>query len=156
MVTVSTVSSLSTEAGSALTPSTNVQQWSSYNGDAQKWALRANSDGSYSFVNKATALVLDVAGGNFSNGANLQMYLDNGSLAQRFWLVESNALDDGQFYEINPFLNSNQALDIKNGSNGNGGVLRVYGSNGTLAQRYQVHRNSDGTYSIRTAASVGF
>lgn len=142
--------------GSALTPSTNVQQWSSYNGDAQKWALRANSDGSYSFVNKATALVLDVAGGNFSNGANLQMYLDNGSLAQRFWLVESNALDDGQFYEINPFLNSNQALDIKNGSNSNGGVLQVYGSNGTLAQRYQVHRNSDGTYSIRTAASGGW
>lgn len=142
-------------AGSNLVPYTNVQQWSSYNGDAQKWAIYSNDDGSYSFVSKANGLALDVSGGSFENFSNLQTFWRNGSSAQKFWLVPVAMLDDG-IYEINPFINTNKALDIRNGSNSNGGVAQVYDANGTLAQRYQVVRNPDGTYRIRTAASGGW
>lgn len=142
-------------SSAGVTQGTNVQQWESNGTDAQKWALRQNSDGTFSLINKGTGLALDVAWGDYSNGGNLWGWRDTGALSQRFGLKSVSMLRD-DIYEIESLSKSGMVLDIANGSSGNGGLLQLYQSNGTLAQRFQLVSQSDGGYRIRTAASGGW
>jgi len=65
----------------------NVQQYT-YNGSgAQKWLIKDNNDGTYSFVGYSSGKYLDVQFGLMKNGANIQIYSGNGSMAQKFKLV---------------------------------------------------------------------
>ena len=77
---------MSDVAGASTDNGANVQQYS-YNGTlAQKWVVRNNGDGTYSFVNAGNGKCLDITSGRIVSGANLQQYTDNGSLAQKFRL----------------------------------------------------------------------
>lgn len=138
----------------------NVVQ-STYTGaDIQKWALHKHSDSNgYEIVNKATGLSLDVSGGVYSKGRNIQTYYRNNSEAQRFALDRTNALSNG-IYAISSLLNTNKMLDIEGGSTASGTPLQIYSSNSVPAQRFGVEilESSDGKelYMIKTAASGGY
>lgn len=74
-------------AGGGLVPGTNVQQWECDSTNSnQLFAVVVNGDGTFSFINKATGLVLDIVGASDSANANLDAYLPNGSAAQKFTL----------------------------------------------------------------------
>ena len=73
--------------GGKLVPGTNVQQWECDSTNAnQLFSVVDNGDGTLSFINKATGLVLDIVGASDSVQANLDAYLPNGSAAQKFTL----------------------------------------------------------------------
>lgn len=54
--------------------------------NAQKWILRKNINGTYTFINAGSGKALDIHLGYVKNGANVQQYDDNGSNAQKFVL----------------------------------------------------------------------
>ena len=143
-------------SGGSILPTANVQQYTGNGTDAQRWAIHQNANGSYSFVNKGTGLYLDVSGGKLANGSNVQGFRGNGTAAQTFRLASINPLLDKTIYSIHSFADFNKVLDISNGSHSSGASVQLYQSNGTLAQRYELVANSDGTYRIRTAASGGW
>lgn len=69
----------------------NVQQWQGNGSFAQRW--RVDYAGGGSFVIRSVlneALVLDVYGGAFSDGANIQIYNSNNSGAQGFTFVQTS------------------------------------------------------------------
>ena len=145
-----------TVAGNNLVPTTNVHQWTTYNGDTQKWALAKNADGSYSIINKFNGLALDIAYGNIGNNANVQLFLKNGTAAQKFWLKATAAISDG-IYEVRSLGDVHKVFDIANASSADGAKLQLWESNGTLAQRFQVvYDAGTDSYRIRTAASGGW
>ena len=56
-------------------------------------------------------------------------------------------------YEIISSLNSNKVLDIKDGSKASGAYAQIYSWNGTQAQRFEIHKNQNGYYTIKNAGS---
>lgn len=56
-------------------------------------------------------------------------------------------------YEIISSLNSNKILDIKDGSKALGAHAQIYSWNGTQAQRFEIHKNQNGYYTIKNTGS---
>lgn len=56
-------------------------------------------------------------------------------------------------YEIVSSLNSNKVFDIKDGSKTSGAHAQIYSWNGTQAQRFEIHKNQNGYYTIKNAGS---
>ena len=102
-----------------------------------KFGLRMSnivSDGLYTFTSGASASgrVLDVSGGSWNDGANIQLYSANGSNAQKF-LVKR---ETGNYYRIVMAL-AGKALDVAGGSTKEGANVNSYKWNGTDAQLWE-------------------
>ncbi|MDO4971859.1 MAG: RICIN domain-containing protein [Bacteroidales bacterium] len=80
--------------GAEINNSTNVQQWdnNAANNDAQQWIIKDAGNGAYYIINKK-GLFLDVNGGTFADGTNVQGYVGNRSDAQKwvFKKIETSA-----------------------------------------------------------------
>lgn len=106
-----------------------------YRGDgvaAQKFVFARQSDGSYVIKNAASGRVLDVSGGQAANSAKVQLWDENGSTAQR-WFIR----DSGSGYYLQSAL-GNWVLDINGGSSANGTAITLYTPNGTDAQKFML------------------
>ncbi len=115
---------------------TNVQIYWNNGTLAQTWRFDKNSDGTYTIVNPATGLVLDLSAQNLNNGTNIGMYTSNGTCAQK-WRVINNG--DGTFSFFSSCSGSNnKAMDVANGSSDSGANVQIYDSNGTLAQKWRL------------------
>lgn len=142
-------------AGGGLAPGTNVQQWECDSTNAnQLFAVVVNGDGTFSFINKATGLVLDIVGASDSANANLDAYLPNGSAAQKFTLHQvTDFLSEGAFsFES---VTVSKVLDVAGGSMEDGAAVQPYASNDTLAQKWYVSKISglENTYEIECIGS---
>lgn len=143
-------------AGGELIPGANVQQW---DGDStnvnQLFAAIDNSDGTFSFVNKATGLVLNVANGSDSAHANINVSLSNGTAAQKFSLHQvTEFLSEGATsFES---TTASKVLDVVGGSMENGAAIQLYTPNDTLAQKWYVSKvpGLDNTYEIECIGSA--
>lgn len=137
-------------------PGTNVQQWSgSSDNRNQQWSIISNDDGTYNFINRATGLALDVAGGAASNCVNVQVYTSNDSAAQRFFLQHRvNLLPEGVF-EIRSALSSQQVLDVAAGSAMENANVQIYSSNNSPAQKWSVAlvEGQENVYTLQSLAS---
>lgn len=144
-------------ASAGILPTTNVQQYDSNKTDAQKWAIIASSDGEcYFLINKLTGLALDVSGASFSNCSNVWGYTFNESIAQSWLLEKSSYLEEETIYVIHSALDPSEVLDIEGASSFDGTKVKVYESNNTIAQRFEIVAASGGGFHIRTAASGGY
>lgn len=131
---------------------TNVQQYESNKTAAQKWKVIKNSDGSYSLAAKNCGRYMDVQSGSMSKYANVWIYDGNGTSAQKFALDQVTQLPDGT-YTIASGLDSNKVVDIYAGSLASSANVQLYRNNGSNAQKFNVKRNSDGTYTITNEGS---
>ena len=88
----------------------------------------------YRIINRNSGLALDVQDGNASNGANVQQWTPNGTLAQT-WYVSFNS-DDSTFV-LTSALN-NKAIDVDGWSQSNGGNCIMWDNNNTANQRWYI------------------
>ena len=95
----------------------------------------------------ASNTVLDVYGGSYSSGANVQVYTKNGTGAQK-WEIKRNS--DGTYTILN--AQSGLALDVKNGSAQAGANVQQYTPNGSNAQKWRITYENGG-YKITSALS---
>ena len=104
------------------------------------------SAGTYVIRNRGKAL--DVYAGSTSNGANVQLWDDNQTGAQK-WNVTVDA--DGYVTLVN--LQSGKALDVCNGSRTPGANVWQYAANGSAAQRWAVEKVDGG---VRLRSALGY
>ncbi len=118
---------------------------------AQKWSI-VYSGYKYYIFNKCSSLSLDITSANFSNGTKMQLYPANWSNAQSWNLTSKStaALPNG-IYSIS--TTANKALDVTGAQTANGTKIQIYDSNGSAAQQWQIVRQSDGLYKIRSIFS---
>lgn len=150
--------------GSGKTNGTNVQVRTANGAVAQQWrffdvtkmrataAAQAKASakvlaGKTYFIKSAlnTKKVLDVKNGSSADGANVQLYVYNGTKAQKWTLT----FDKNGYATIKN--GSGKVLDVRNGTAKSGTNVWQYQSNGTKAQKWIVAKNSDGTYTFRSA-----
>lgn len=129
---------------------TNVQIFSANSTDAQKFVFRPApdlvEDGTYeisSAINRS--MVLDVQGGSKEDGANVWLFENNGSDAQK-WGITSEP--DGSLEIMN--IASKKMLDLSCGGTTSGTNVWQYADNGTQAQRWRAIKNSDGSITLRS------
>ena len=133
---VATGKALDVTGGSAKS-GTNVQTYTANGTIAQSFSLKSTDllgTGTYVIRSSmASGKVLDVKGASSSNGANVQLYSENGTGAQKWRIAKGR---DGLYTITN--CNSGKVLDVANGKAFNGANVQQYGSNGTAAQKWRL------------------
>lgn len=142
---------------------TNVQIWTANQSNAQSFHLvlaelsepvapgeELPEDGSYIIVagSENGNTVVDVSAGSTQNGANIQLWENNGSNAQKFYFKY-----DGQGYYTIYSISSGKALDVSNGNMIPGANVQQWDAYATLQQKWALHKNDDGSYSFINAAN---
>ena len=132
---------------------TNIQMYDGNNTMAQKFKFEKITtiqgentieDGIYKIstaINKS--LVLDVAGGQDTNCANIQLYTDANVCQQKF-IVKN--IGNG-FYTITA-MHSKKCLDVVGGEKYSGVNVQQYEANNTDSQKWIIHDTGDGYYNI--------
>lgn len=109
------------------------------------------ADGTYTISTLLNSnYVLDVKDGHTNNGANIQLYENNDTVAQQF-----NVSHDSQGYVTFTNVKSGKVLDLSDAVVRNGGNIQQYKSNGTRAQKWIVKRDGDG-YIIISALNSNY
>ena len=109
------------------------------------------SDGNYVIQSSINSnYVLDINNGSTANGANLQLYGSNNTLAQAFRVSH-----DSNGFVTFTNLKSGKVLDVSDGIARNGKNVWQYGTNGTRAQKWIVKKNGNG-YIIVSALDTNF
>lgn len=149
--------------------SQNIQLYTSNDSNAQKWNLtkylskqekmdqlvaenkNTLADGVYKIGNAQNSnYVLDIASGSKNNGANVQLYLSNGTTAQSFKVTH-----DTNGYVTFTNVNSGRALDVSGGKAANYSNIQQYNSNGTKSQKWIVKKSGSG-YTIISALDSNY
>lgn len=149
--------------------SQNIQLYTSNDSNAQKWNLtkylskqekldqlaaenkNTLADGVYKIGNAQNSnYVLDIASGSKNNGANVQLYLSNGTTAQSFTVSH-----DANGYVTFTNVNSGKALDVSGGKVTNYSNIQQYNSNGTKSQKWIVKKSNSG-YTIISALDSNY
>lgn len=149
--------------------SQNIQLYTSNDSNAQKWNLtkylskqeklnqlaaenkNTLADGVYKIGNAQNSnYVLDIASGSKNDGANVQLYLSNGTTAQSFKVTH-----DTNGYVTFTNVNSGKALDVSGGKVVNSRNIQQYNSNGTKSQKWIVKKSGSG-YTIISALDSNY
>ena len=134
-------------AAGDVVPGTNVQQWDESPNDNQLFSVVVNEDGSYSFINRATGLMLAVS------GSNLVAAIVGDSVQTSFVFAEQEDLLSEGLYEIYPSANSSYVLDVASASADSGANVHLYSNNGSFAQKWLL-KKVDGAKNTYTFESV--
>ena len=118
--------------GSSKNNGANINIYERENKNSQKFKVKLNQDGTYTFIALHSNKVLDVVGAGRKNGTNVDQYASNGTNAQK-WYLES--CGNGYYYIVSKC--NGLYLDIASGSNKNGANLQVYTGNKTKAQKFK-------------------
>lgn len=155
--------------GGSVRNGSNIQLHSVTGSNSQRWNItkyvskdeRINSlaaqnkntlaDGVYEINSvKNSNYTLDVNSASTRNGANVQLYLRNGTKAQAFRVSH-----DSQGFVTFTNINSGKVIDLDGAITKNGRNIHQYASNGTRAQKWIVQQSGSG-YSIVSAIDASF
>lgn len=102
------------------------------------------ANGTYKLVSAVNNYsVMDVNGASLSDGANVQLFQDNGSSAQRFMITRQ---PDGYYTICN--AGSKKMLDCAGAGKYNGTNVQQYTANSSPAQRWKITNTGNGYYTL--------
>ena len=102
------------------------------------------ADGTYKIVSALNNnYVMDVAGASGADMANVQLYQNNETNAQKFIFTYQS---DGYYTITN--VNSLKLLDCAGGAKGNGTNIQQFQANSTSAQRWKLKNVGNGCYTL--------
>lgn len=155
-------------AGGSKKNGANVQLYKSNNTNAQKFVFnavkspaqpptttesRTIADGVYVIeTGLSSARCLDISAGSTQNGANVQIYAKNKTVAQKFRV----SFDAKMKSYVITNVKSGKVLDVSGGKATNGRNVQQYASNGTVAQRWIITGNASKGYTIASAVNSKF
>ena len=124
--------------GNAIASGRNVTISNCHYGSNQQFAISQSGDIGYRIQAKCSGCSIDVAGGNISNGTNIQQYVNNNELAQKWLFIPYNPtqpIDEGK-YILLPSAAAGMELDVSGdtGEVGNGINVQIW--NDRAASRY--------------------
>jgi len=122
-----------------------------------KWIIKDNFDGSYSFVSSLDYYYMDVSGAKTYDGTNIQLYNDNGHNAQKFNLTKiefPNIEDD--FYTISLFSNDKLNLSLNNKVVVSDSNIELKTKNDENNQKWKLQNIKENIYEIKSALDESY
>ena len=118
--------------------------------------MKEVEEGYYNIISRSNYLNLDIEYGRANNGANIQMYEDNGTKAQKFKFekAEKNestqTIEDG-IYNVVSKVNDNKVLQIENKSLSNNAKAKFDNKLNVInkVQAFEISYLSNGYYEIK-------
>lgn len=129
--------------GAGTTRGTNVHLYGPNNSCAQKWQITKDTSG-YTIASACSDLVLDV------NDGNVQIYTKEASRSQKWDFVYLSPIEEGN-YIIQSAVKKDMVIDVAGGSVADGANIQIYTNNNSNAQKWQIIKNNDGSYTIKNA-----
>jgi|GEM_PF-941229 len=99
--------------------------------------------GTYRITARHSSKALDVTNGSTADGANVQQWTANGSLAQQ-WII--TATTDGYYRIVNK--GSNKALEVGGNGTADGSNVQQWSYIDTNSQQWQIEATTDGFYRL--------
>lgn len=99
----------------------------------QIWKFTYQTDGSYIITSLYNDKVIDISGGTIADTTNLQVYANNGTTAQR-WYIE---LKDGKAI-FRSLKDQSYVIDVSSGKDQNGWNVQLYSMNASAAQWFTI------------------
>ena len=126
--------------------------------NVQKWIIKDNQDETYSIINNANKLYLDVQNQNMKNGSKIIVNKLSNNSTQKFKLErveseKSEQLIKNGIYQIVSGINNGKVLDIINGSYNDNANLQIWENGGSQQQKFEITYNDDGYYEIKNTNS---
>lgn len=121
----------------------------------EKWKIKFVGDNKYVFISLSNNYSIDIPSANAYNGAKLQVYEENNSNAQKFYLTNRTSIQgtetirDG-IYKIYTSLGNNKVIDVLT-NDGHG--IQLWNSWEATQQNFEIKYNGDGYYTIRSTLS---
>ena len=112
--------------------------------------IAMSEDAVYTFTNKNSGSVMDIADGAMENGTNVRIWENNGEKCQK-WVLKASE-QGGNCYTIHSLSDESFVLSSDGTENGGNLELKKYNKNDT-SELFKFAKNSDGTYSILTGSS---
>ena len=148
-------------SGAGQSSGTNVIQYRTHDGNSEQWILKETKSGYYNIISKCNYLNLDVSGGLNTNGTNIQVYEENGTIAQEFKFIKAEknegtrTIEDG-IYTIGTKLDKNKALQIENGEISNNAKVKFERrlNISTKNQEFEIKYLNNGYYEIKQYKSL--
>ncbi len=146
-------------AGGKAVNGANIQTYSSKRSSSQKFTLtktelsqnvRTYDDGYYYFSSSLdNSKVIDVSGGYKTNGTNIQIYENNSSPGQSWYLTYLN----NGYYKISSAMNPDTVMDVSGGNTAAGTNVHLWISNNSDGQQWYLKDLGDGKVSIISKGS---
>ncbi|CAF1510752.1 unnamed protein product [Adineta ricciae] len=143
--------------GDGTSDETDVDSWSDNGTPAQQWRfVRCNLDGTlhivsggkYKLVNINSNKALDVNGFQTANGANVEIYSDNGGQNQ-CWIIYKNQDDTVKLIDSN----SGKALHVNEDDISDGANTHIWSNNESNAQKWRPIKVDNKYYKLINVAS---
>lgn len=130
----------------------NVQVFESNESAAQRWTLSpvkpVLQNGFYIIASAIDSnMVFDVPSASKNNGAGIQLWANNSSLAQIWQLT----FDESSGYYLVTSVVSGKNLDVPAGNGANGTKLQQFDQNNSAAQRWGISETDEGSVAIHSA-----
>ncbi len=119
------------------------------NNESGQWEMRGNEDGTFTFVNLVTMQALDVSGGIAEEGNPVDLADENGTDAQKFYLIPAEAVDhpDDGNYTIAGVLSESLAFGAGADPDADP-VVRLSSLDGSALQRWNFIYSGYGWYRV--------
>ena len=140
--------------GGGKTKGTKIIQYKATGKDNQLWEFEYAGNGMYYIKSKSNGLYLDVNNSKAVNGAQLQVWTENKSKAQKYKLEQiekkKKTIENGTYY-IKTAINENKVLEVANSSNANSVKIQLNdkNQNGVDNQIFEIINIENGYYIIR-------
>lgn len=125
----------------------------------QEWIIKNLGNNYYSIFSNDNIHCIDINSGIVQNNGIIQLYISNGSNAQRFRfekLFEAQKTIPNGLYTISSYFGEDKVLDITNGRILNGTNIQQYQLNNTDAQKWYVNYLGNGYYSIKAYSNNNY
>jgi aryl-phospho-beta-D-glucosidase BglC (GH1 family) len=121
-------------AGAGRTNNTNVDQWSYWGGENQKWTLIHLGNNVYRITGLQSGRCLDVYGASSANGTNVEIWDSTGGTNQQWQIT---ATGNGS-YRLTPMNATGSCLDVNGGSTANGANVQIWQYFGNANQQWNI------------------
>ena len=95
--------------------------------------------------------VIDISGNSNKNGTKVQLWTDNGTNAQKFYVLRTGDDNWCNIFKAGTF----KCLDVTSGTEGKGVKIQLWGYNGTKAQQWKLENARDGYVYLKSRVGEG-
>jgi len=118
--------------GAATANGSQVDQYTYFAGNHQKWTVTDTGSGNYKIIGVASGRGLDINGASSANGTKVQLYDYWGATSQ---LYKFTATDSG-YYRVTPNCATGSAVEVAGGSTSTNALVQLYSWNSSTAQQW--------------------
>lgn len=119
-------------AGMGTANGSNVQQWSYWGGENEKWMLRHLGNNQYTIIGTQSGKALDVSGWGAGNGANVHIWSYGGGANQKWTISATN----GGYYRLTPTHATAMCLDVSGVSTADQANIQIWTYGGGNNQQW--------------------